>query len=86
MTSCLSFTQFLEILQRRLRTTKVDRLTTEIEYFVPMIRTMKINRLEFIALLPLTIYLESFLHRERTLFRFREHSILDLHLRQALMT
>lgn len=83
--SNLSFDEFISILQRRLGTFQVDRLTSEFEYFIPMIRTMKINRLEFLTLLPLTIYLESSFHRERTLFRFREHSILDLHLRQALV-
>ncbi len=76
----------LELIIKRTRTGKPEHISNELEYVMPRIKTMRINRLEFIALLPAIIYIESCLEHGRSLFRFRENSLLDIHMRQALLT
>jgi hypothetical protein len=44
---------------------------------------MSWTRLEFIALLPMIIYVESCLDQQRALFRFGENSILDFHMQRS---
>lgn len=74
----IDYVSFLDIILQRTATNKADRLSTEFEHLIPMIKSMKINRLYFITLIPAMIFMESSLHREKTLFRFRDHSMLDL--------
>jgi hypothetical protein len=85
-TGTINYENFLELIMKRTINDKIERITKQLEYIMPKIKIMKINRLDFIALLPAIIYIQSCFDRERTLFRFRENSILDLHMRQALLT
>jgi hypothetical protein len=64
----------------------IERISNELEYIMPKNKKTKINRIEFIALLPAIIYIESCLEQGRSLFRFRENSLLDTHMRQAVLT
>ena len=73
----IDYVSFLQIILQRTATSKVDRLSMEFEYLVPMIKTMKINRLYFVTLIPAMIFMESTLRREKTLYRLRDHSMLD---------
>ena len=63
---------------------KYERVSNELESRIPMIRTMKFTRLEFIGLVPFIIYIESCLDLEKSLFRFRENSILNFHMQKAV--
>ena len=63
---------------------KYEHVTKELETLIPMIKTMKFTRLEFIALVPVIIYIESSLDHGKSLFRFRDNSILDSHMKKAL--
>ena len=63
---------------------KYEQITKEFETRIPLIKTMKLNRLEFIALTPVIIYIESCFDQGKSLFRFRENSILDTHIKKAL--
>jgi hypothetical protein len=63
---------------------KCEQVTQELEKLIPMIKTMKFTRLEFIAYIPVIIYIESCFDHGKSLFRFRENSILDLHMQKAL--
>ena len=73
----IDYVSFLHIILQRTATSKVERLSMEFEHLVPMIKTMKINRLYFITLIPAMIFMESSLRREKTLYRLRDHSMLD---------
>jgi hypothetical protein len=63
---------------------KSEQIIKEFETLIPMIKTMKLNRLEFIVLTPIIIYIESRFDQGKSLFRFRENSILDSHIKKAL--
>lgn len=63
---------------------KYEHISKEFEKVFPLIKTMKFTRLEFIALLPVIIYIESCFDHGKSLFRFRDNSILDLHMQKAL--
>ncbi|CAF0863895.1 unnamed protein product [Rotaria sordida] len=82
----INYEQFLEFIKKRIGNNKIERISNELEYIMPKIKTMKISRLDFIALLPIIIYIESYYVHGQTLFRFQENSLLDLHIRQALLT
>ncbi|CAF0986418.1 unnamed protein product [Rotaria sp. Silwood1] len=82
----ISYEQLLEFIRKRLGNNKIERISNELEFVMPKIKTMKISRLDFIALIPVIIYVESCFAHGRTLFRFQENSLLDLHIRQALLT
>jgi hypothetical protein len=64
---------------------KYETIVKELEKLISMIKTMKFTRLEFIAFIPVIIYIESCLDHGKSLFRFRENSILDLHMQKALL-
>jgi hypothetical protein len=64
---------------------KYETIVKELENLISMIKTMKFTRLEFIAFIPIIIYIESCLDHGKSLFRFRENSILDLHMQKALL-
>jgi hypothetical protein len=82
----INYDNLLDLMMKRTINGKIERIAKELEYVIPKTKIMKINRLEFIALLPTIIYIESCLDPEQSLFRFRENSLLDRHLRQALST
>lgn len=82
----INYENLLELIMKRTLNGKIERIANELEYVIPKIKLIKINRLEFIALLPAIIYIQSCLDPAQTLFRFRENSLLDQHLRQALLT
>jgi hypothetical protein len=85
-TGTINYENLLKLIMKRTTNDKKERITHELEYVMPKIQTMKINRLDFIALLPAIIYIESCFDHGRVLFRFRENSVLDLHMRRALIT
>lgn len=82
----ISYEKLLELIMRKTANEKAERISHELEYFMPRIKKMKINRLDFIALIPVIIYIESCLNHGRSLFRFQENSLLDVHMRRALLT
>jgi len=83
----ISYENLIELIQKHSnRSIRIETMVNQLEHLVPNIRTMQINRLDFISFLPVIIYLQSCFDHERKLFRFREHSLLDLHIRQALIT
>lgn len=82
----ISFDQLLDLVRKRTNNTKPERISKELENIIPNIKTMQINRLDFISLLPAIIYIESNLNTGRSLFRFQENSLLDSYMRQALLS
>jgi len=82
----INYANLLELIMKRTTNDRVERISIQLEYLMPRIKTMKITLLDFLALLPAIIYIQSAFNHEHALFRFREHSILDLHIRQALLT
>ncbi|CAF2674429.1 unnamed protein product [Rotaria sp. Silwood2] len=82
----IGYGQLLEFIRKRIGNSKIERVSNELEYVMPKIKTRKISRLDFIALMPVIIYIESSFTHGQTLFRFQENSLLDLHIRQALLT
>lgn len=79
----LTFDQLISSIQHHANNPKLDTIIQALEKFSPSIRSMSWTRLEFIALLPSLIYIESTLDHGRPLFRFRENSILDLHMQRS---
>ena len=65
---------------------RYERVTKELENYIPMIKTMTFNRLEFVALIPIIIYIESCLDFGKVLFRFRENSLLNSRMQKVLLT
>jgi hypothetical protein len=86
VTSTISFDNLVALIMNRTTNGKYERITKELENVIPMIKTMKFTRLEFIAFIPVIIYIESCLDHGKALFRFRDNSILDLHIQKALLT
>lgn len=86
VTSTINFDNLVALIMNRTTNGKYERIANELERRIPTIKTMKVTRLEFIALMPLIIYIESSLDHGKTLFRFRENSILNLHMKKALWT
>lgn len=82
----ITYENLLQLILKRTTIDRKERISNELEYLVPKIKTMKINSLDFLALLPTIIYIQSSFENERSLFRFQENSLLDLHIRQALLT
>jgi len=82
----INYANLLELIMKRTTNDRVERISIQLEYLMPRIKTMKITLLDFLALLPAIIYIQSSFNHEHSLFRFREHSILDSHIRQALLT
>jgi len=64
---------------------KYEQISKELETLIPMIKTMKFTRLEFIAFVPILIYIESRFDHGKSLFRFRDNSILDSHMQKAAL-
>jgi hypothetical protein len=86
ITETITYEHLLQLIIQRTTNGKIERISIELERIMPEIKIIKINRLDFIAILPAIIYIESCLDHERLLFRFRENSILDTHIRRALLT
>jgi hypothetical protein len=86
VTSTISFDNLIALIMHRTTNGKHENITKEFENVIPSIKTMKFTRLEFIALIPVIIYIESCLDHGKSLFRFRENSILDLHMQRALLS
>ena len=82
----ITYETFLALILKRKTYDRPERVADELLRLAPTIGTMKISRLDFIALMPLVIYIESSFNCQRTLFRFREQSMLDRHMRQAAAT
>jgi hypothetical protein len=82
----ITYENLLQLIVKRTANDRKERISNELEYLMPKIKTMKINPLDFLALIPAIIYIQSSFHNERALFRFREHSLLDSHIRRALLT
>ncbi|UJR14043.1 hypothetical protein I4U23_001040 [Adineta vaga] len=78
------YENLLEIILKRRNNEKIERIATELQYVIPNIKILKINRLDFLALLPSIIYIESCLDHGQILFRFRENSLLDQHMQLVL--
>ncbi len=85
-TETINYENLLQLIIKRTINDKTERIANQLEYVMPRIKTMKMNRLDFISLLPTIIYIESCFDQGRRLFRFRENSILDSHMRQELFT
>lgn len=81
----ISYENLLQLILQRTSNDKTDRITSQLEYVMPKIKSMKINRLDFLALLPVIIYIECSFNQGRTLFRFRDNSILDIDIRRVLL-
>ncbi|UJR33151.1 hypothetical protein I4U23_020608 [Adineta vaga] len=86
ITSTINFDNLIALIMNRTTNGKYDQITRELEILLPKIKTMKFNRLEFIAFIPVIIYIESCLDHGKSLFRFKDNSILDLHIQKALLT
>jgi hypothetical protein len=79
LTGYMSYVHLLEMMHKRMATVRIERLLADIECFLPTIKTMRINRLDFMTIIPLMIYLQSSSNDEQVLFRFRDHSLIDLY-------
>ena len=86
ITSTINFDNLIALVMNRTTHGKYEHISKEFEKLMPMIKTMKFTRLEFISLIPVIIYIESCLDHGKALFRFRENSILDSHMKRALLT
>jgi hypothetical protein len=84
VTSTINYDNLVALIMNRTTNGKYEHITNELEKLIPMIKTMKFTRLEFIALIPVLIYIESCLDQGKSLFRFRDNSLLDLHMKKAL--
>jgi hypothetical protein len=84
VTSAINYDNLVALIMNRTTNGKYEHITNELEKLIPMIKTMKFTRLEFIALIPVLIYIESCLDQGKSLFRFRDNSLLDLHMKKAL--
>ena len=82
-TTKLTFDQLVAAIQQHATNAKLETIIQALEKLSPSIRSLSWTRLEFIALLPSLIYVESTLDHGRPLFRFRENSILDLHMQRS---
>ncbi|CAF4322960.1 unnamed protein product [Rotaria socialis] len=85
VTSTINFDNLVGLIMHRAANGKYERVAKELESRIPMIKTLKFTRLDFIALIPLIIYIESCLDHGKPLFRFEENSILNLHMQKALL-
>lgn len=81
----ITYENLLELILKRAINGRIERIAKELQYVIPNVRTAKINRLDFIALIPAIIYIESCLDNGQALFRFRENSLLDQHMKRALI-
>ncbi|CAF0943191.1 unnamed protein product [Adineta ricciae] len=86
VTSTINFDNLVALIMNRTTNGKYEQISKELETLLPRIKTTKLNRLEFIALIPIVIYIESYLDRGKALFRFKDNSILDLHIQRALLS
>lgn len=80
----INYEHLVGLILRRNPKGKAEQVNKTFEKLLPTIKAMSWTRLEFIALLPTIIYVESCLDHGRPLFRFRENSILDLHMQRSL--
>ncbi|CAF3602731.1 unnamed protein product [Adineta steineri] len=85
VTSTINFDNLVALIMNRTTNGKYERITKELENLISTIKIMKFTRLEFIALIPIIIYIESCLDQGKALFRFNDNSILDLHIQKALL-
>ncbi|CAF0957209.1 unnamed protein product [Adineta steineri] len=85
VTSTINFDNLVALIMNRTTNGKYERITKELENLISTIKIMKFTRLEFIALIPIIIYIESCLDQGKALFRFNDNSILDLHIKKALL-
>ena len=83
--SRIDYSQLLRLIIQRIPPHSLEHFALELKYLMPTITTMKMNRLDFLTIIPALIYLESTCYPKRGLFRFRENSILDLHLTRKLI-
>jgi hypothetical protein len=84
VTSAINYDNLVALIMNRTTNGTYEHITSELEKLIPTIKTMKFTRLEFIALIPVLIYIESCLDQGKSLFRFRDNSLLDLHMKKAL--
>ena len=84
VTLSINFDNLIALIMNRTTTGKPEQIAKELEASFPAIKTIKLTRLEFIALTPLIIYVESCFDQGKSLFRFRDNSLLDLHMQKAL--
>lgn len=82
--SIIQFDPLVALIDERATRTgqQQQHVRDKLEQLFPMVRTMQWTRLEFIALLPAMIYIESCPEHGRALFRFRDHSMLDSHMQR----
>ncbi|CAF4232981.1 unnamed protein product, partial [Adineta steineri] len=85
VTSTINFDNLVALIMNRTTNGKYERITKELENLISTIKIMKFTRLEFIALIPIIIYIESCLDQGKALFRFNDNSILELHIQKALL-
>ena len=84
-TNQLSFEQLVTTIQHRMPAIKREQIVNTLETLLPAIKTIGWSRIEFIAFVPTLIFIESSLDQSRTLFRFRENSILDSHMKRHVI-
>ena len=80
----VTYDNLVEMILKQTTNEKVERIASEVQYVIPNVKLLKINRLDFLALLPSIIYIESCLDHGQGLFRFRDNSLLDQHMQRAL--
>lgn len=85
MMSTINFEELVSMIQHRMLLMKKEQIVKVLENFLPSIRPMTWTRLEFIGFLPSLIYMESLVDPSRTLFRFRDNSILDCHMKNSVV-
>lgn len=83
--STINFDTLIGLILHRIPSANYDHVAKELERRIPMIKTMKFSRLDFIGVIPLIIYIGSWIDHTKPLFRFRENSVLDLHMKKALV-
>ena len=81
--SILQFDPLVALIEERAARTQRQHVRETLEQLFPMARTMQWTRLDFIALLPAIVYIESCQEHGRALFRFRDHSMLDAHMQRC---
>jgi hypothetical protein len=84
VTATINFDSLIGLIMNRTSNGKSEQVIKELETLIPTIKTMKLTRLDFIALVPVIIYIESRFDQGKSLFRFRENSILESHMQKSL--
>lgn len=82
----IEYSTLLRLILQRIPENRLEKFVIQLLNYVPNVKTMRINRLDFITLIPVIIFLETTCFPHREMFRFRDHSLLKTHISEGLTT